>query len=79
MTPTAKRILILVAGWLLVAAGVVLLVLPGPGIVVILAGLGLLSRELEWARRLRDRLRAYAKQRREAFSKWREQRRPKTG
>ncbi len=45
------------AGFLLLAAGIVMLVTPGPGWLAIAGGIGLLAREFEWARRLRDRLR----------------------
>lgn len=38
-------------------AGVVPLVLPGPGVLTILAGLSLLATEFVWARRLRSHLR----------------------
>ena len=41
-----------VAGPLVVLAGVAMLVLPGPGLVVIALGLALLALEYEWARRL---------------------------
>ncbi len=54
----ARRLATLVIGFLLLAIGLVLAalpVLPG-GVVAILAGLGLLSTELEWARRLRRRI-----------------------
>jgi len=40
----------------LLLAGVVMLVTPGPGWVVILLGLGLLAAEFVWARRLMDRI-----------------------
>lgn len=43
-------------GFALIAAGVLMLVLPGPGIVTIIAGLALLSRDLEWARRVSERV-----------------------
>ena len=36
--------------------GVVMLVTPGPGWLVILLGLGLLAAEFVWARRLMDRI-----------------------
>lgn len=48
---------IAVAGGLVTTAGVVMLVTPGPGIVVTLAGLGILGREFPAARRRFDRLR----------------------
>ncbi len=46
------------AGWALLAVGTALLVLPGPGIPLILGGLALLAREYRWARRARVTLRA---------------------
>ncbi len=51
------------AGTGLVLLGIMLLVLPGPGIITIAAGLALLSTEFEWARRIldwvKDRYRSY--------------------
>ncbi len=44
--------LIEVAGWLLVAAGVAALVLPGPGLLLIAGGLALLAMRYEWAQKL---------------------------
>jgi uncharacterized protein (TIGR02611 family) len=52
--PFVVRVLIVVAGFLLLAVGALLLVLPGPGLLVIAAGLGLLALEFRWAARLRD-------------------------
>ncbi len=46
------RLAIIVAGLALVLAGLAMLVLPGPGIVAILVGLGLLAQEFAWADRL---------------------------
>ncbi len=46
----------LVAGWSLVVVGTALLVLPGPGVPLLLGGLALLGREQAWARRVRARL-----------------------
>ena len=51
-----RRVLRIVAGFTLLALGVVLLVGPGPGWLVILLGLGLLAVDFVWARRLLDRL-----------------------
>ena len=48
---TAKRIVLEVVGWLLVVAGVAALVLPGPGLLMIFAGLVILSQQYEWAER----------------------------
>jgi len=47
-----------VVGGLLVVVGVVLLVLPGPGIPLILVGLAVLGAEFAWARRTLERVKA---------------------
>jgi hypothetical protein len=47
-----KRVAITIAGFCVVLAGVALLVLPGPGILVIVAGLAILATEYVWAQRL---------------------------
>jgi uncharacterized protein (TIGR02611 family) len=52
----AKRIGIFVLGWALIAAGVAMLVLPGPGLLVIIIGLGVLATEFEWAERRQTQL-----------------------
>ena len=41
----------LVLGWVLVLAGLAALVLPGPGLLALFAGLALLSQHYEWARK----------------------------
>ena len=50
----AKRIAVFVAGAVVLLAGVAMLVLPGPGIVVIIAGLAILATEFVWAERALD-------------------------
>ncbi|MET0715473.1 MAG: PGPGW domain-containing protein [Mycetocola sp.] len=47
-----KRRGIEVAGWLLLIAGVAALVLPGPGLLFLAAGLALLAMRYAWAKRL---------------------------
>jgi len=56
----AKRVLRIVVGFTLLLIGVVLLVGPGPGWLVILLGLGLLAAEFVWARRLLDSMKEKA-------------------
>lgn len=51
MTGAAKRLVLEVVGWLLLIAGVAALVLPGPGLLLMFAGLAVLSRQYAWARR----------------------------
>ena len=52
------RIARIAAGFGLLVAGVLMLFLPGPGIVTMIAGLALLADEIKWADRLRRRLSA---------------------
>jgi hypothetical protein len=47
-----KRIGVTIAGLVVVLAGAAMLVLPGPGILVIIAGLAILATEYVWAQRL---------------------------
>jgi tellurite resistance protein TerC len=51
-----RRLFRIVGGFTLLLIGVVMLVTPGPGWVVIFLGLGLLAAEFVWARRLMDRI-----------------------
>ena len=55
------RVTIIATGFALVAAGLFMLVLPGPGILIILLGLALLAREFGWARRLLARAKVAGK------------------
>ena len=45
------RVIGLVVGWLLVLLGLAALVLPGPGLLMLVAGLAVLAQQYEWARR----------------------------
>jgi tellurite resistance protein TerC len=49
-----KRIAVSVIGFTLVALGLVLLVLPGPGLLVVAAGFAVLATEYAWARSALD-------------------------
>jgi uncharacterized protein (TIGR02611 family) len=51
-----RRAFRVVAGFTLLLVGVVMLVTPGPGWLVIFLGLSLLAAEFIWARRLMDRM-----------------------
>jgi uncharacterized protein (TIGR02611 family) len=58
-TPAGRliwRVGVTVAGVLVIAVGVVLLPLPGPGWLIIFAGLGILATEYTWAARLLGRV-----------------------
>ena len=54
-----KRVARVIVGLVLVALGVVLALpgVPGPGLLVVLGGLTVLSGEFDWARRARDGMR----------------------
>jgi uncharacterized protein (TIGR02611 family) len=47
----ARRLVLETIGWILVLVGIAALVLPGPGLLAIFAGLALLSQQYEWAER----------------------------
>jgi uncharacterized protein (TIGR02611 family) len=49
------RVLVAVVGATITLAGLVMIVTPGPGLVLVVLGLGILASEFAWARRLRDR------------------------
>ena len=57
----ARRVIVAVVGGTVVLAGVALLVLPGPAVLVIPVGLGILGLEFAWARRWLRRARDQAK------------------
>jgi uncharacterized protein (TIGR02611 family) len=48
---SGKRIAVTVVGFALVAVGLAMLVLPGPGIVIVFAGFAVLATEYVWAAR----------------------------
>lgn len=51
------RLIVLVVGGTVLGLGIAMIVLPGPAIVVIPAGLAILASEFLWARRLLERVR----------------------
>ncbi len=51
MNPILKRVLIGIVGGLVTVIGVVALIAPGPGWLIIFAGLGILGTEFAWAAR----------------------------
>jgi len=57
-----KRIFVTVAGMVLLLAGLVMMVTPGPGILLILAGLAVLASEYVWAQRTLNYARAKTEQ-----------------
>lgn len=52
ITGLITKIVVTIAGLLVLTAGLIMMVTPGPGIVGIAVGLGILATEYHWARRL---------------------------
>jgi len=67
----AKRVVVFVAGGSLVLVGIVMLVAPGPGLLVVFLGLTLLATEFVWARLWLRRLRVNARRARRRARGWR--------
>jgi uncharacterized protein (TIGR02611 family) len=57
----ARKLVVLVVGGTVLAIGVIMIVAPGPALVVIPAGLAILATEFIWARRMLTRVRDYAR------------------
>jgi uncharacterized protein (TIGR02611 family) len=57
---STKRLAVLVVGVAILGAGVAMLALPGPGVLVIVVGLAVLATEFAWAERALDRTTAKA-------------------
>ncbi|MDB6148056.1 MAG: hypothetical protein JWO45_1720 [Spartobacteria bacterium] len=57
VAPTVRRWLIGIIGITIVLIGLLMIFLPGPGSLVIFAGLGVLATEFVWARRVINRAR----------------------
>lgn len=64
-----KKLIVLIVGLTIVMIGVALLVLPGPGLVTIVLGLGILSLEFVWAKHLFKKAKTYSKDQFERIQK----------
>ena len=58
---SGKRIAVTVVGFAVLIAGIVMMVTPGPGVLVIVVGLAILASEWAWAERALDRAKAGGK------------------
>ncbi len=65
----AKRVILIVVGFTLLAAGLVMSVplVPGPGLLVVIGALAILAVEFVWARRLLERVKAQGNRLRDRF------------
>lgn len=53
-----KRLIIIVIGFTILLIGIAMIVLPGPAVLVIPLGLGILASELLWARRILNKIKS---------------------
>ena len=65
----AKRIIITVVGFTVLLIGIAMLVLPGPAIIVIPLGLGILAGEFVWAKNLLEKVKSGVKNTRDSIFK----------
>ena len=54
----ARKLIVLLVGLTLLLCGGIMLVTPGPGLLIILSGLSVLAAEFVWARRLLRKVKA---------------------
>ncbi len=60
MLREARKLVIFIVGSTVILVGIIMLVTPGPGTVIIPAGLAILATEFLWARRLLKRIKKKA-------------------
>ena len=63
-----RRVLVAILGFLVILIGIAMIVFPGPAIIVIPIGLGILASEFRWARTLLKRARSRFGMKKEAKS-----------
>ena len=66
MAHQSVRLSVAALGFTVLAVGLVLLITPGPGLLVIIAGLAILAHEFAWAAKALDKARTRATQARQA-------------
>lgn len=52
----AKRLIIIIVGFTVLLVGIAMILLPGPAVLVIPLGLGILASELVWAKRILNKI-----------------------
>ncbi len=60
MKAAARRLTLEIVGWTLLVAGIAALVLPGPGLLMVFAGMAVLSQQYDWAEKRVEPLRLRA-------------------
>lgn len=66
----SKAVGVTIVGLVLLLAGVAMLVLPGPGVLVIIAGLAVLATQYTWAQVALERAKQTAKQTTTVAKRW---------
>ena len=57
----AKRLIVVVSGFTVLAIGIAMIVLPGPSIIVVPLGLSILATEFVWAKRFLKKMKGMLK------------------
>jgi uncharacterized protein (TIGR02611 family) len=58
---SSRKLLVSLAGFPIILLGIILIPLPGPGILVVILGLFILSLEFEWAKHYTEKLKDWQK------------------
>lgn len=66
MKKQAKKVFIGIVGGVVLLAGIIMIPYPGPGWLVVFAGLGIMSTEFEWAQRVLH----FARKKYDAWTDW---------
>ena len=64
-----RKVLITIVGGLVMTVGALLLVTPGPGLLIIAGGLAILSSEYDWAKRLLHKVRSKIREQKERLDR----------
>ncbi|MBI4034619.1 PGPGW domain-containing protein [Candidatus Saccharibacteria bacterium] len=64
-----RKLLVLLAGLVVLIVGIILIPLPGPGLLVMFAGLAILALEFEWALKHKKKIQQYLNQQYQKISK----------
>lgn len=59
VTRHAKRVAVAILGTIVLLVGIIAIPYPGPGWLIVFAGLAILATEFDWAQRLLDKVRGY--------------------
>jgi uncharacterized protein (TIGR02611 family) len=69
---SGRRLGVTIVGFTVLAAGIAMLALPGPGILVVIVGLAILGTEYAWAKRLMEKAKQQARRARDRIRRRRQ-------